>query len=193
MTQPVRTRRKNKFNFIKEAERLESFDEFPMLRPEVDPQLHVSRNSVDQPFYLRCAKDSVIAQPTGASRVEFVDGPVRHFDTEPGDYVYVPAGYAHRVRTIRNGILLRYKARDHGGETVEWRCEGCGKTLHSRHIAEGPVQAGYAAACAEFNGSEEKRRCKQCGAVHPAIDLSPFRWAEVAKAIEAEAADTAEG
>ncbi len=184
MVQPVRTRRKNRFNFLKEAPSLESFDEYPMLRPEVDPQVHVSRNSVDQPFFLRCEKDSVIAQPVGASRVEFKDGPVRYFDTEPGDYVYVPAGDAHRVLTVREGVLLRYKARDFGSETVLWYCSGCGEELHRHEISgDGPVQAGYAQACGTFNADPEIRKCRGCGVEHPPVDLSPFRWREVAEAL----------
>lgn len=187
MTQPVRTRRKNKFNFLKEAERLESFDEFPMLRPEIDPQLHVSRNSVDQPFYLRCAKDSVIAQPTGYSRVEFVEGPTRYFDTEPGDFVYVPAGAAHRILTTRAGIILRYKARDFGEETALWFCPQCQAELYSHRIDHGqPVQAGYAAACSAFNTDEGARTCKACGHLHPPVDVAPFRWNAVADALLAD-------
>ena len=193
MVQPVRTRRKNRFNFLKEAETLESFDEFPLLRPEVDPQLHVSRNTVDQPFFLRCQKDSVIAQPVGASRVEFTDGPVRYFDTEPGDHVYVPAGYAHRILTVREGVLLRYKARDIGGETVLWYCTACGKELHHHEIDRAaPVQAGYAEACEAFNNDPALRKCPGCGAEHPAVDLAPFRWRAVAESLtKAEAAESA--
>lgn len=185
----VRTRRKNKFNFLKEAERLQSFDDFPMLRPEIDPQLHLSRNSVDQPFYLRCEKDMVLAQPTGASRIEFADGPTRYFDMEPGDYVYVPAGYGHRVRTSEPGILIRYKAREPGSETILWLCPDCGSEVHHCQIDgnAGPVQAGYAEACRTFNADAELRRCPACATGCPAIDLQPFRWDEVARAIiEAE-------
>ena len=49
VSQRVTTRRKNSFNLFREASKLASFDEFPMLRPEVDPQLTLSSNSVDQP------------------------------------------------------------------------------------------------------------------------------------------------
>ncbi|MDF7775600.1 hypothetical protein P1X14_10110 [Sphingomonas sp. AOB5] len=191
--QPVRTRRKNKFNFVKEAERLQSFDEFPMLRPEIDPQLHLSRNSVDQPFFLRCAKDSVIAQPMGASRIEFADGPTRYFDTEPGDYVYIPAGYTHRVLTSSPGILVRYKAREPGSETVLWLCPNCGQEI-GRHEIDGdtgPVQAGYADACDTFNGSPAARTCTACSLEMQPIDLSPFRWREVAHAIVEAEGDSA--
>jgi hypothetical protein len=187
MAQRVRTRRKNRFNFLKEAETLESFDEFPMLRPEVDPQLHISRNTVDQPFFLRCRKDSVIAQPVGASRVEFTDGPIRYFDTEPGDFVYVPAGYAHRVLTLREGVLLRYKAREFGGETVLWYCAACGEELHHHEIDDGaPVQAGYAEACETFNSDPVLRKCRNCGAEHPVVNLAPFRWRAITEALTRE-------
>jgi len=184
MVHPVRTRRKNRFNFLKEAAGLESFDEFPLLRPEIDPQLHVSRNTVDQPFFLRCRKDSVIAQPVGASRVEFTDGPVRYFDTEPGDHVYVPAGYAHRVLTLREGVLLRYKAREFGSETVLWYCTACSEELYHYEIdGGGPVQAGYAEACEAFNDDPALRKCRSCGAEHPTVNLAPFRWRAVAEAL----------
>ena len=193
MVQRVRTRRKNRFNFLKEAETLESFDEFPMLRPEVDPQLHISRNTVDQPFFLRCRKDTVIAQPVGASRVEFTDGPIRYFDTEPGDFVYVPAGYAHRVLTVREGVLHRYKAREFGGETVLWYCAACGEELHHHEIdGGGPVQAGYAEACETFNSDPALRKCRSCGVEHPTVDLAPFRWRAIAEALaETESAESA--
>lgn len=186
MAEALKLRRRNRFNFLREAERLGSFDEFPMLRPDVDPQLHVSRNSVDQPFFLICEKDSVIAQPLGASRIELRHGPVRYFDTEAGDFVYIPAGFAHRVRTIRPGILLRYKARDFGGETVIWFCDGCGEGLRSHQLsADRPVQAGYADACDGFNADEDARRCGICGTTHAPLDLKPFRWRAVAEAVSA--------
>lgn len=191
MTDPVKIRRKNKFNYLKEAERLASFDEFPMLRPDVDPQLHVSYNTVDQPFHLICQKDCVIAQPTGNSRIEFTSGPVRHFDTEPGDYVYIPAGYPHRIRTTQDGILLRYKARDPGGEAVIWVCQSCGEELgrHEINVEVLPVQSGYAEACEAYNANPAARTCPSCGAEHSQIDLSPFRWRAVSDAIVAAARD----
>src|SRR5689334_4342042 len=97
MSNAVSTRRKNRFNLLREAAKLASFDEFPMLRPEVDPQLHLSHNEVDQPFYLVCEKDTVIAQFSGHSRIDLKEGSVRYFDLTAGDYVYVPGGIPHRI------------------------------------------------------------------------------------------------
>lgn len=183
MSAPVRTRRKNTFNLFKEAEKLASFDEFPMLRPEVDPQVHASRNTVDQPFHLSCAKDTVIAQASGEARVEFPDGPVRYFDLVPGDFVYVPAGSAHRIRTLKEGVQIRYKARSPGLERVAFRCDACGAQLDAFDIdPEGaPVQQGYDFAVRRFNAETGRRQCRACGVEHDLIDLAPFRWAAIAE------------
>lgn len=181
---PVRVGRRNKLNLLKDGGKLESFDEFPVLRPEVDPQLHVSNNSVDQPFALVCGKDTVLAQVTGRARVAFEDGPVRYFDLEAGDHVYVPAGSEHRVETLEPGIQLRYRAREPGVEGVVWRCKSC-RTELDRHVwdsAQTVTQTGYQFACERHNNEESRRTCKSCEARHDPIDLSPFRWAAVALA-----------
>jgi 3-hydroxyanthranilate 3,4-dioxygenase len=183
----VSTRRKNNFNLFREAKRLASFDEFPMLRPEVDPQIHLSHNEVDQPFYLTCEKDTVLAQSSGASRVIFREGPVRYFDLGLGDYAYVPAGTTHRVLTVEPGNLLRYKARDAGMEAVSWLCESCGSELdqHLFNTQETLPQAAYQLATERFNADTERRTCKACGKVHPPVNLEPFRWSAVAEALNA--------
>lgn len=185
MTPLIRIRRKNNLNLFKEARKLESFDEFPLLRPEVDPQLHASRNSVDQPFFLTCEKDVVVAQASGAAQVEFASGPVRYFDLVPGDFVYVPAGTGHRVKTIAPGIQVRYKAREPGQETVSWQCGKCGSALHRQSFdaTREPAQIGYQAATEAFNADAAKRTCESCGEQHPPLDLSPFRWVAVAEAL----------
>ena len=182
---PVRIRRKNNFNLFREGRKLESFDEFPMLRPEVDPQVHVSRNSVDQPFLLTCEKDTVIAQISGAAKVEFASGPVRYFDLIAGDFVYVPAGAEHRVRTTEPGIQIRYKALAPGQETVSWSCESCGQTVYSESFdaTSAPAQIGYHSAVEAFNNDAAKRKCASCNAEHPPIDMAPFRWVAVAEAL----------
>ena len=178
MTKPVRTRRKNAFNLYREAESMASFDEFPMLRPEVDPQIHLSRNEVSQPFHLLCEKDTVIAQLSGRSRLEFTNGPVRYFDLEPGDFAYVPGGAIHRLTTVSSGTMLRYKARQPGTEKVLWFCDNCGKEVahHEWNATEIPVQRGYLTACNAYNTDQNRRRCSACGTVHAPLDLSPFRW-----------------
>ncbi|MDX3895447.1 hypothetical protein [Pusillimonas sp.] len=182
-TAPIKIRRKNNFNLLKEGRKLESFDDFPLLRPEVDPQFHLSRNSVDQPFYLCAEKDMVLAQFSGASRVVFTSGPVRYFDLSIGDFVYVPAGSGHRIYTREPGFMVRYKAAKPGAETIFWQCEGCGETLfqHQFDATAQPAQLGYQEGCEKFNDGE--RTCGSCHTVHPPVDLSQFRWRQVADSI----------
>lgn len=184
---PIDIRRKNTLNLFREASKLGSFDEFPVLRPDVDPQLHVSRNEVDQPFFLTCQKDCVIALVSGAATVEFASGGVRFFDLEPGDFVYVPGGAAHRLRVREPGIQLRYKAREAGGESVAWYCAKCGHELfhHGWEGAETLPQESYLEACESFNSDSVHRTCSSCAEVHPALDLQPFRWQSIVQALRA--------
>lgn len=186
----IAIRRKNSLNLFREAPKLQSFDEFPVLRPDVDPQLLVNNNRVDQPFHLIYGKDSVIALVSGRLVVEFAQGAVRYFDLEPGDFVYVPAGIAHRILVKEPGIQLRYRAREPGLEAVAWFCEGCATEM-SRHVWDGDKtlsQDEYQVACTEFNGDAELRKCLRCGHEHAPVDLSAFRWADVAQTIRADLA-----
>ena len=184
-TNTVSVRPKNRFNILREAGKLGSFDEFPMLRPEVDPQLHLSHNSVDQPFYLVCGKDCVIAQFSGTSRVLFHASNVRHFDLVAGDYVYVPAGIPHRILTHSSGNVIRYKAREPGIEAAVWYCESCDSELDRKvwNSSDTVAQIGYQQACERYNADPARRTCGGCGKVHAVVDLTQFRWLEVANGL----------
>ena len=185
IAEPIRIRRKNAFNLFREGQKLTSFDEFPMLRPDVDPQLHVSNNKVDQPFYLICEKDTVLAQMTGQARIAFREGSVRYFDLSPGDFVYVPGGTAHRILTLELGLQIRYKAREPGLEAVVWYCEKCGSELDRFvwNVGETSSQAGYHHACLRHNEDVARRRCLICDLELPPVDLGAFRWKAIADSL----------
>ena len=170
---------------IKDKAKFSNFDEFPVLKEEVDPQMHVSLNSVDQPFHLVCEKDSTLSAMTGKARVHFHDSSVRYFDLDPGDYVYVPAGTPHRVTAIEPGLHMRYKARVAGLEATAWYCVKCDHELdrYTWDTADTVPQTGYLAGAERFNASPERRLCKSCGHDHAPLDLSPFRWADIAETL----------
>jgi 3-hydroxyanthranilate 3,4-dioxygenase len=90
-------KRKARFDTFKEAPSRGNYDEFPMLELGIDPQVHLSRNTVPQPFFLICEQDTVLAQLSGEARVEFRNSSVNFFRMVLGDYVYVPAGTPHRI------------------------------------------------------------------------------------------------
>lgn len=198
MTRTLPLRRKRQFLIFREIGKLGPFDEFPMLSPEIDPQVHLSRNDRSQPFFLICEKDSVLAQMTGRGRVEFRDTSLSEAITEPGAFVYIPGGTPHRIHIDEPSVQYRYKARDSGLEAVLWACPACDREVHRRvwDTAETLPQEGYLAACEEFNADPGLRACQGCGAEHPPVDLAPYRWALVAHTIhelEREAAEETDG
>jgi hypothetical protein len=164
-----------------------------MLPAGIDPQLHLSRNTITQPFWLMCEHDTVLITIAGAGKVEFVAGPVRYHTLAPGDFVYVPSGTPHRIVPTAPCVHLRYKAEHAGLEGVAWYCEKCGAELHRDvwDTAEELPQEGYLRATQAFNADAKRRTCK-CGATHPMIDLAPFKWVEAAAEIRKDmAAETA--
>lgn len=181
----VDIRRKNALNLIRDREKFSNFDEYPVLKEDVDPQLHISVNSVDQPFFLICGKDTLLAAMSGSAQVQFKGASVNYFDLGPGDHVYVPAGIPHRIVGASKALHLRYKAREPGLEAAVWYCDACGGEM-DRYVwdnAKQVAQAGYQAATTRFNASPERRKCPSCGHEHDPIDLSPFRWEAVAASL----------
>jgi hypothetical protein len=179
--------RKRMIDTFKDAEALGPYDEYPVLVPTVDPQLHLSRNDRPQPFYLICGKDTLLVQMSGTGTLLMKDCNVLHFPLIPGDFVYVPARTPHRL--IPNGVSInhRYKAEKAGLEGVAWYCDQCGKELY-REVWDTAIelpQEGYARACARFNGEQALRACGKCGAEHRLLDLEEFRWTSIAKELRA--------
>ena len=84
--------RKRMLNGFKAAAEAGPYDEFPVLVPEVDPQVYLSRNDRPQPFYLICEKDTLLAQMAGTGRLFMKYSPVTVEPMQPGDFVYIPAG-----------------------------------------------------------------------------------------------------
>ena len=160
-----------------------------MLPDDVDPQLHLSVNDRAQPFYLICEKDCVLVQMSGSGVVSFRGSAVTSFPSVTGDFIYVPARTPHRIVPTERSIQYRYKAQNPGYEAVCWYCEHCGERIgiQAWDAAVELPQEGYLRACETFNADEERRRCG-CGQVHPPIDLTPYRWAEVAAQLRSKAA-----
>jgi 3-hydroxyanthranilate 3,4-dioxygenase len=171
-----------------------SYDEYPIFPPGKDPQLCLSRNRGPQPFHLICEHDTILAQISGSGRITFRNGEVRYFDMKPGDFVYIPAGYASRYTAAKESIQYRYKAEKPGLEAVAWFCPKCDAELHREtwDTAREISQEGYIRATSRFNTEAALRTCKSCGTVHPQVDVSASKWAEVAIEMRAELGGTAQ-
>jgi len=175
--------RSRMFDTFREAPAFGPFDEYPVLSPGVDPQLHLSRNDRPQPFYLICGKDSVLVQMSGGATVHFKLSDVLRYRLRTGDFVYIPAGTPHCI--VPEGIALnyRYKAERAGLEGVAWYCPRCDAEIH-RDVWDTEVelpQEGYARASAAFNRDPALRACPACGVEHPPLDLHGFRWTDIAR------------
>ena len=164
------------------------YDEMPVLPEEVDPQLCLSRNDRQQPFFLICQRDCVLLQLSGRALIEFKASSVLHFNAVPGDYIYVPAATPHRISPVEEAIHYRYKAAKAGLEAVAWFCENCNAELHrvTWDTSEELPQEGYLRATTAFNEEQELRKCRVCGTAHPQLDLTGFRWKEIVRELRAE-------
>jgi 3-hydroxyanthranilate 3,4-dioxygenase len=104
-----------------------------------------------------------------------------------GDSVYLPAGIPSRVVTLTPSLQVRFKAETPGREAVVWYCSHCGAIVDWRStdtLHEIPQEA-YWEATQAFNDDVARRTCRECGTVHPAVDLGDIAWPAVARAIRA--------
>ena len=177
--------RKRMFHAFAVAKDAAPYDEMPVLRPDIDPQVHLSRNDRPQPFFLICEKDTMVVQLSGTGVLEMQYSPVRYHTLEPGDVVYVPAGTPTRSVPETESVQLRYKPLQPGLEAVAWFCPRCGTEVHRDEFdtTEELPQDAYWRACRRFNEEAELRRCPSCGHQHDPADLTGIRWPEVAEAI----------
>ena len=171
-------RRKNRFETYKEAADRGNYDEFPMLELGIDPQLHLSRNSVAQPFFLICEQDTIVAQMSGSARIEFRNSPANYFNMALGDFVYVPGGTPHRLIPQTKSVHLRYKAAQPGLEAVAWYKGDEEVARVTWDCAKELPQEAYLRACRAFNADASLRKFL------PEIDLAPFHWDKVGAEVQ---------
>ncbi|MGH7091301.1 MAG: hypothetical protein ACREFQ_20595 [Stellaceae bacterium] len=177
-----------------EAAKAGPYDERPMLPDTLDLQVHLSRNDRPQPFYLICEHDTVLFAMSGDGHVDYKDASVLRHSYEVGDHLYVPAGVPHRIVPNSATIQYRYKLPESELEGVAWYCDGCGHELYREvwEIAAELPQEAFLRLARAFNADERRRTCRGCGAIHPPIDLAPYRWSEVARELRAEEAPAAQ-
>jgi len=164
------------------------YDERPIVLAHIDPQLHLSCNDRPQPFYLICAKDTMLVALGGEARVEFKDSSVHWHRMLPGDFVYVPAGTPHRIVPSEPSLHLRYKALRPGREGVAWYCERCGTLRHRIEWDESTIpQDGYSRSCRWYAQNLAGQPCPTCALPAPELALDGIRWDAIAAALRNEA------
>lgn len=169
--------RRRMLHAFKAANEVGNYEDAPVLPEDIDPQMHLSNNSVDQPFYLICEKDTVVGQMSGTARVKLLMSSVNEFAMEPGDMVYVPAGTPHRIESLTSSVQIRYKVRDSKREAAIWTCAHCGVQIARRDwLLADPPSAAYSVACQWFNEHHAGSACPGCSEDIPSIDLQTFSW-----------------
>lgn len=177
-------------NVFGTARKIGEWEERAVTPSFADPQIHVSRSTGAQPFFLICEKDTVLVQASGSAHVELRLSGMRHTAMAVGDVLYIPGGTACRVEPLEEAVTLRYKAMAPGLEAVAWFCPSCdGEVWRHEFDAEArPVQAGYLEGCEAFNADPARRTCGTCETALPAVELTPYRWAETVVELDEEAA-----
>jgi hypothetical protein len=182
-----RTRFQNLFDLAREVG---PWQEYPVAPPFADPQVRLSRGTEPQPFFLVCAKDTMVIQSIGAAEVELRYSGVRRTRLEMGDMLYIPAGTPSRIVPLEESIHLRFTAINPGLEGVAWFCPSCDAEVWRYEFDADThhVQQGYSDGFRQFNADPVRRTCDACQTVHPAVDYAGYGWVEVADRLGAEAA-----
>ena len=166
---------------FKVGQEIGNYADIPVLPLDVDPQVTLSRNWIEQPFYQIFAEDSVLAAMSGVSVIRMRETSVNSLRLGVGDHAYIPAGTPHRIEPLEETVLLRYLAGDAGLEAASWFCENCGTELHRlewQHDHDAEAARVYAKACATFNAHLDARTCDCCGTVTAPSDLDALGWTD---------------
>jgi 3-hydroxyanthranilate 3,4-dioxygenase len=158
---------------------VKNYADLAVLPLDVDPQITVSRNWIDQPFYHIFSEDTVLTAMSGHTVVRLKMSSVNTFRLEVGDHAYIPAGTPHRIEPREEAILLRYVALNAGLEAAAWFCETCGDELYRlewQHNNDAEPPRVYATACARFNTETEARTCRRCRTAASAVELNALGW-----------------
>lgn len=171
--------RRRMLDAYKVGAQIGNYADLAVLPLDVDPQITLSRNWIDQPFYHIFAEDTVLAAMSGDTVVRMQMSSVNTIRLGLGDHAYIPAGTPHRIEPREEAILVRYVAGDAGLEAAAWFCETCGEELYRlewQHDNDIEPPRVYAAACARFNAESDTRTCLRCGTTASLIDLDALGW-----------------
>jgi 3-hydroxyanthranilate 3,4-dioxygenase len=93
-----------------------------------------------------------------------VDIPVRE-----GEVFLLPKHMRHSPQRKANtiGLVIEMPRPEGALDAFEWYCPNCHQLVHRAEVRLQSLVRDLPPIFAAFNGSEELRRCKHCGTVHP--------------------------
>lgn len=165
------------------AAKAPNYADVAVLPADVDPQITVSHNAVDQPFYLAFEEDTVLALMSGRSVVHLRGSNVLNYPLAQGDHVYMPGGTPHRIEVREEGVLLRYVTNEPAIRAAIFTCAECDSEVYRlewRQDQSDDAVAIYTEVATRFNEDEVRRTCRTCGTVAPQVSLEHMGWQSVA-------------
>jgi 3-hydroxyanthranilate 3,4-dioxygenase len=97
------------------------------------------------------------------------DGKPRDIPIRQGDLFLLPAGVPHSpqrpAKTV--GLVVEQPRAASGNHHLRWYCPRCNEILHDAAFQPVDFSKQLKEIIQRFNGSEELRTCKSCGAVLP--------------------------
>jgi mannose-6-phosphate isomerase-like protein (cupin superfamily) len=161
------------------AAKAPNYADVAVLPADVDPQITVSHNAVDQPFFLAFEEDTVLALMSGSSTVHLRDSNVLRYPLTQGDHVYMPGGTPHRIEVKDEGVLLRYVTNEPAIRAAIFACAECDGEVYRlewRQDQSDDAVAIYAEVASRFNAEEVRRTCRTCGTVADDVPLERLGW-----------------
>src|SRR5262245_28959451 len=115
--------------------------------------------------------DEIFYQLEGDITVEFIDvgGRRQTARVREGEVLLCPAGTPHcPVRPPDTwGLVIERKRRPDELDRLAWFCQGCQGKLHEVAFSCADIETQLKEVIERFNASEDRRTCRQCGAVLP--------------------------
>jgi len=115
--------------------------------------------------------DEIFYQLKGHIFVHYIDstGKEQKVQINEGDVFLLPKNVPHSPRRPPESIGLVVERPRKPGELdgVAWFCARCGHLLHKEEFWCEDIEIGIKEVIMAFNADEERRTCKECGAVLP--------------------------
>ncbi len=91
-----------------------------------------------------------------------VDVPIRQ-----GEILLLPAHVPHSPQRFANtvGLVIERRRLAHEKDGFLWYCENCHSALHAEYVHVADIEVQLPQILAQFNSSQVKRTCKNCGHV----------------------------
>ncbi len=100
------------------------------------------------------------------------DGGRRDIPVREGEMLLLPPRVPHSPQRFADtvGLVVERKRLEHELDGFVWFCDNCGHTLYEEYVPLADIVEQLPPIFDRFYGSEDNRRCDDCGTVMPLPD-----------------------